>query len=572
MENRITYLFLALFLFSINYNTQASELVFRYSFNDPRNLAMDSSGNGKHLAAYDILPDFERQGYDGGAARFDGSTRGFITPAGVLPEGAFSVSVWVKPESAEPMIITKGLDAQSGFTLSTAWKPEEFALLTHTPDGTNVVRPRIRVKQGQWQHISFTYSPNGEKGDNGIYEGMLRFYVNGTLVAIEPGVEYTSSASDKMCIGARGNDFFNGLIDEYALYAGVLTKSQIENLAGIGEKIEYRQNLALDWREVDGVSIPVPPKERPRLYIRSEHIPELQQRIDDPITSQIWQQLQRMSEDVPSADAVRDWRFFTQQRGDSVKAEMDAVRYLITKDKSIARTAITTALELLQNTEYPPEVGDIARASGRTMVTGAIVYDWCYEHLTAKEKQDFIEQFVRLAHTLECGYPPVGQGSITGHSSEWMIMRDLISPAIAIYDEFPEMYELTAGRIFREHVPARNWFYPAHIYHQGPNYDRVRLAPDLYATIIFDRMGAGNIFHPSQQFVAYSWFYRRRPDGQFMAAGDHIAFGGRTEWVGASAMLAAAYYQDEYLNYEYVRRPRVDSRDKFFEFLWRDTR
>ncbi len=331
--------------------------------------------------------------------------------------------------------------------------------------------------------------------------------------------------------------------------------------------------LNLKWQEINGVSIPIPPREHPRLYLRSCHIPQLEERMKDPILSKVWQQLTEMSTKVRSEDdgAVRDWRYYVDQRGVSVQVEMDSLRYLITKDRAIARGAVTACLELLQNTQYPPEVGDVARASGRLMVTGAIVYDWCYDVLTAGEKAAYIEQFVRLAKTLECGYPPAHQGSITGHSSEWMIMRDLMSPAIAIYDEFPEMYELAAGRFFKEHLPARNWFYPAHIYHQGPNYDRARFAPDLYATWIFDRMGAGNVFHPSQQFICYSWFYRLRPDGQYMAAGDHIPMYGKPQYVGAAAMLAASYYKDEYINYEFVKRPSVDSRDKFFEFLWRDT-
>lgn len=101
------------------------------------------------------------------------------------------------------------------------------------------------------------------------------------------------------------------------------------------------------------------------------------------------------------------------------------------------------------------------------MVTGAIVYDWLYPLLTAEQKREFVIELVRLAKTQECGYPPVGGGSVTGHTSEAMIMRDMLSAGVAIYDEAPEMYRLAAGRFFREHLPARNWFYPGNAYHQG---------------------------------------------------------------------------------------------------------
>ncbi|MBT4140188.1 MAG: heparinase [Candidatus Latescibacteria bacterium] len=333
-----------------------------------------------------------------------------------------------------------------------------------------------------------------------------------------------------------------------------------------------QQSSEVQWKEYNGVSIPIPPSEHPRLYVREQHIPELEKRFSDPVLKKVWRDLEEMSQDERSEDdgEEKDWRYYVQQRGASVQAEMDALLYLVHKDTSVGRGAITTALDLMRDGSWP-EIQDIARASGRLMVTGAIVYDWCYDLLEEEEKAAFVEQFIRLAKTLECGYPPVKQGAINGHSAEWMISRDLLSAAIAIYDEYPEMYHLTAERFFAKHVPVRNWFYPGQAYHQGSGYDKVRLSSDLYPLWIFDRMGAGNIFHPDQQFIPYSFFYRRRGDGQFLLSGDVNPSRGRRARLGLLAMLCGAYYQDEYTNYEFLQRPSIDSRDKFFEFLWRDT-
>ncbi len=104
------------------------------------------------------------------------------------------------------------------------------------------------------------------------------------------------------------------------------------------------------------------------------------------------------------------------------------------------------------------------------MVTGAIVYDWLYALLTPEEKQAFIQELIRLAKTQECAYPPPRQGSVTGHASEAQIMGDMLSAGIAIYDEAPQMYDLAAGRFFREHRPVRNWLYNGRAYHQGDSY------------------------------------------------------------------------------------------------------
>ncbi len=328
----------------------------------------------------------------------------------------------------------------------------------------------------------------------------------------------------------------------------------------------------LQWQEHEGVSIPIPPSEHPRLYVRKEHIPELKSRFSDPILKKVWRELDDMGADerTKDDDTPKTWRDYVQQRGASVKAEMDALQYLTTQDPSLGERAITTALKLMQEGSWP-DVQDIARASGRLMVTGAIVYDWCYDLLDQTQKEAFVEQFIRLAKTLECGYPPVKQGAINGHSAEWMISRDLLSAAIAIYDEYPDMYHLTAARFFGKHLPVRNWFYPGQAYHQGTGYDKVRLGSDLYPLWIFDRLGAGNIYHPDQQFIPYIFFYKRRGDGQFIPGGDVNPSRGRRAALGLLAMLSGSYYQDEYINYEFLQRPSIDSRDKFFEFLWRDT-
>ncbi len=249
------------------------------------------------------------------------------------------------------------------------------------------------------------------------------------------------------------------------------------------------------------------------------------------------------------------------------------MEYLLTNNKKVGRKAITTVLDTLTTFSLPEGVNDIARASGRMMVAGAIVYDWCYDLLKENEKQQFITGFIRLAKTLECGYPPTKQNAITGHSAEWMIHRDLISAAIAIYDEHPEMYYLAAGRFFKDHVPVRNWFYAGHSYHQGPKYDNVRFACDLFPLWIFDRMGAGNIYNPSQQFVHYNNIYKRRPDAQYLPSGDVDYPRIEYETLGLSTMLTASYYKDEYINYEFRRNTTtIDSRSVIYDFLWRDAK
>ncbi len=311
----------------------------------------------------------------------------------------------------------------------------------------------------------------------------------------------------------------------------------------------------MQWQESNGVRIPVPPAEHPRLYLRAEHVAQLPRRLKDPVLQRAVEGLQAQARRSPQS-----------------KVEWDAIQYLVTHDERLGRATIEAALPLLQKCELADRM-DACRETGRMMVTGAIVYDWCYGLLTADEKQAFIKELVRLAKTQECGYPPTGQGSVTGHSSEAMIMRDMLSAGIAIYDEFPEMYRLAAGRFFREHLPARNWFYPGGAYHQGDSYGPHRYSWDTYPLWIFDRLGAGNVYNPAQHFVPYLWMYTTRPDGQRLRAGDTFACSAPrgqpwSQYIGT--LLTASYYGDGILLDQYQRQGGSGGNETIFEVLWRD--
>eukprot|EP01035_Chromulina_nebulosa_P048756 gene48756-66195_t len=105
------------------------------------------------------------------------------------------------------------------------------------------------------------------------------------------------------------------------------------------------------------------------------------------------------------------------------RVEWEALSYLAKPDAVQGRATIVETLKLLKACELADKQ-DACRETGRMMVTGAIVYDWLYPLLTAEQKPEFVRELVRLAKTQECGYPPVGGGSVTGHTSEAMIMRD----------------------------------------------------------------------------------------------------------------------------------------------------
>ena len=299
---------------------------------------------------------------------------------------------------------------------------------------------------------------------------------------------------------------------------------------------------------MDGVSVPLPPHEHPRLYLRARDLPDLERRIQHPRLKPVWEKILQAG-----------------KRDPQLQLEADALRYLLSHDADLGRRTAAAALQLLAASKFDHSIQDITRPIGRLLVTGAIVYDWCYPVLTAEQKHAFLEEMMKVARQLECGYPPPKRGWITGHYSEWMLMRDLLSAGVALYDEFPEMYLTAANRFFGGFLPVRNWWYPGGAFHQGTSYAETRFSSELYPLWIFDRMGAGNVYHPAQQFVPYQWIYLRRPDGQLLRAGD-----GQGKVPKLRSLLVASYYSDPYILGDYLRSPGIDPHHLIFELLWSD--
>lgn len=301
--------------------------------------------------------------------------------------------------------------------------------------------------------------------------------------------------------------------------------------------------------------LPALPAEHPRLYLRAADVAKLPQRMAHPVLAPVVTRLRKMAAQSPQA-----------------RVEWEALNYLIKPDAAKGRATIVDTLALLKACKLADKQ-DACRETGRMMVTGAIVYDWLYLLLTAEQKREFVTELVRLAKTQECGYPPVGGGSVTGHTSEAMIMRDMLSAGVAIYDEEPEMYRLAAGRFFREHLPARNWFYPGNAYHQGDSYGLHRYSWDLFPLFIFDRLGAGNVYNPAQRFVPYHALYTTRPDGQRLRGGDSfkVSTARGTPWNEfGGTLLTASYYGDGVLLSQFLKQGATGTGEMIFELLWRD--
>ena len=345
-------------------------------------------------------------------------------------------------------------------------------------------------------------------------------------------------------------------------------------IVAVAASAQERKSTEVVWYDMDGVSVPLPPLEHPRLFVRTSDLPDLKAKMSHPDGKKILKRLEKAA--VPrtpeeeAKETDRGFRYYAKMRGVTSGVQLQALEYLLYGDAQQARCAIVSMLDTLKRTDFGTK-NDLSRASGTMMMIGGMVYDWCYDQMTDIERQEYINEFIRIAGTMECHYPPKRTEPIAGHSSEWMILRDMLSCGIAIYDEYPDMYDYVIKMIFEDYIPVRNYTYAGGNYHQGSGYVTVRFTNDLNSLWILDRMGAGAIYDPSQQYVLYDLIYRRRPDGQMLPAGDvNPAKRDKPQNYSMPAMLASSYYQDPYIAYEYERKPNIEPHMLMLELLWRD--
>ncbi len=344
-------------------------------------------------------------------------------------------------------------------------------------------------------------------------------------------------------------------------------------LAGVSCQASATSDGESVWKPGSSVTIPDPPKGHPRLYLGPGDIPALKARMKTPQGKKILRAMAELGKDrTPDEEAAetdRGFRYYQKMRGLTSRAQLDALNYLVYGDENAARRAIDGMLDSLKHTKFGTK-NDLSRASGIMLMVGAVVYDWCYDRFTPQERQQYIDEFVRIAGTMECKYPPKRNEYLAGHGSEWMILRDMLSAGIAVYDEYPDMFGYVREMLQEDYIPIRNYTYQGLNYHQGTSYANVRLANDFISMWILDRMGAKDLYVPEMRLMLYDFIYRRRPDGKVLPAGDTNHVRGKPDSYSLPMMLASSYWHDPYLAGEWEISPSAEPHCLLMQLLWQD--
>ncbi len=240
---------------------------------------------------------------------------------------------------------------------------------------------------------------------------------------------------------------------------------------------------------------------------------------------------------------------------DLAVSESCAFLYLLNKEANLSygKKAVTN-IKNICNTTVLTTNGFPTRSAGHIIYITALVYDWCYDLLTESDKNELIGYMINLASTMEIGWPAVKQGNFVGHGSESQLLKDLFAAAVAIYDEYPDFYELVGGRLYSEMLPARDFMYEGHYFQVGSGYGPERYTCDMWNAFLLKAIGDTTSYSEDQKYLMYEMIYNRRPDGVKAVHGDYYdVFDGynRTDLEGF--FLASNYYKDEKLKKEYFR-------------------
>lgn len=332
-------------------------------------------------------------------------------------------------------------------------------------------------------------------------------------------------------------------------------------------KIWLPRGVRLDYVELETYVPPVvpdaavdykpgilPPATHPRVWVTPESLPTIKSRLEIGENKAAWDRVKRFAlvpfefKPDPSKELAYDFKL-------EQSAEMKAFYYLMTGDKKVGREAIELMRDYLSLVEFG-NILDVTREIGRAIYTGAVVYDWTYDLSTTDEKKSLRENMIRLADDMEIGWPPFLQKVTNGHGNESQMNRDLLSMAIAIYDEDPLPYKYCAYTIFEELIPMRKFEYTSPRHNQGAGYGAYRMGWELHNAWLLYRMTGKRIFDDNIMDVNKFWLYMRAPGNRTLLDGDGPAIDTVTNlayWTSALTLMASSYANDPFLKNEFVR-------------------
>ena len=221
-----------------------------------------------------------------------------------------------------------------------------------------------------------------------------------------------------------------------------------------------------------------------------------------------------------------------------------ALAHLIYGDDYYGYQAVYYMKNFLKSLDIRQMYNDQSRDYGYIMFSAAIVYDWCYDLLTEEDKTHFIAGVENILCTgsnangvkMEVGFPPSALGAVSDHACEYMVLRDYLSFAVAVYGDNNSWWEYVGGRVYAEYVPVRNYYYQSGMAPQGTGvYITARFVGDIFSAWILETATGDNPYVGIENVVRSALSYEFEP-GKLFNDGD-----GDGNYVDAKRFIDIAY-------------------------------
>ena len=233
-----------------------------------------------------------------------------------------------------------------------------------------------------------------------------------------------------------------------------------------------------------------PLPQHPRLFVRNTEMQNLRRRFSNPD----FYDLKKVFNEQKSYGT--DGKVTSEKPDEHIRQKMEALalEYMLDNfKKSSGREAITLAINYM--TSYAAI--RTAKAEGYedntntydAIIGAAFVYDWCYNLLTDKEKQDLMAGMKKVCLIGEYGLPGTNKVQyLAGHYGE-CAPTAYMAIGIATFDEDPSFFNFEYDEQVNKFAPSRNPMYKAGTHHQGAQYIHVRYTHELLQHFMLNELG-----------------------------------------------------------------------------------
>lgn len=288
----------------------------------------------------------------------------------------------------------------------------------------------------------------------------------------------------------------------------------------------------------------VPPSAHPRLWVTPQSLAQVRSRLETGENARYWKLVESKALQVyPYHVNTLVEEYYNAELEDVIITK--AFYSLMTGNRSIGQESVRLLRDYFSVLEYGNvRRGDITRQIGASILTAALVYDWCHDLVSPSDRDLFYSKSMDLARIMEVGWPPYRDNVVNGHASEAQVNRDLLAMSIAFYENDKEAYRLVSYQM-EQIIRMRDFEYQSPRHNQGYDYGIFRHGWEMRAAWIFKRMLGRAMFSDNISALCDYWMHMRLPGGDRLADGDR--FPGDYKMAAETLLLDYSYSENPFL-------------------------